>query len=154
MLHLSTGLRANLAAGYGIGPMLHGGVIHVYRGTPPASADAAVTPSELLGTITTDGNLFIPVYDSLGAGLAVQFAPPASLINVGTWILRAEQSGLATWFRWRWRYDDPLTASTYYPRLDGTIGTDFDLLTLPTQSLQLGYAYPIDSFLLTVQDTV
>ena len=154
MLHLSTGLRANLAAGYGIGPMLYGGVIHVYGGTPPASADDAVTPSELLGTITTDGNLFIPVYDPHSAGLALQFAPPASLTNVGAWILRAEQAGIATWFRWRWSHEDPLTESTYYPRLDGTIGTDFDLLVLPTQTLELGYTYPIDSFLLTLQDTV
>lgn len=154
MLHLSTGLRANLAAGYGIGPILNGGVIHVYQGTPPDSADDAASPSDLLGTITTGGNLFVPVYDPNSAGLVVQYVSPASLINVGSWILRAVQTGIATWFRWRWSYTDPLTASTYYPRLDGSVGSEFDVLTLPTQTLTLGYTYPIDSFLLTIQDTV
>lgn len=154
MLHLSTGLRANLAAGYGIGPMLIGGVIHVYQGTPPDSADDAASSSDLLGTITTDGKTFVPVYDPYDAGLLVQYVAPASLVNVGTWILRAGQTGIATWFRWRWLYTDPLTASTYYPRLDGSVGSEFDVLTLPTQTLTLGYTYPIDSFLLTIQDTV
>lgn len=153
-ISLSTGLRANIAAGYGISPMLNGGVIHVYQGTPVANADSAANPDDLLGTITTDGKVFIPNYDPNDAGLQVQFMPPASLINVGTWILRVVRAGTATWFRWRWSYEDPLTASTYYPRLDGSIGTDFDLLVLPTQTLELGYTYPIDSFLLTLQDTV
>ncbi len=153
-ISLSTGLRANIAAGYGIGPMLNGGVIHVYQGTPVVNADSAANPDDLLGTITTDGKVFIPDYDPNDAGLQVQFVPPASLTNVGTWILRAVRAGTATWFRWRWFYTDPLTDSTYYPRLDGDISTTFGLLTLPTQVLTLGYTYPIDSFVLRVQETL
>jgi len=56
-LRYSTGLRNKLRSGYGYREALANGVLKVYSGTQPTSADSAATGT-LLGTFTVDGNAY------------------------------------------------------------------------------------------------
>lgn len=121
MIRFSTGLRNALAGEYGLGIMMNGGVMRVYGETMPASPDIAPgTP--ILGTITTEGRPFVPVYDTHDAGLLLQIVTPGALTNSGNWSLVGIAFGEATWFRWHWKWEDDLLDGTYYPRIDGDIG--------------------------------
>lgn len=121
MIRFSTGLRNALAAEFGLGAMMNGGVMRVYGGTLPASPDLAPgTP--LLGMITTEGKLFYPSSDPHNAGLLLQLVSPGGLLNDGDWRLKGSGTGTATWFRWHWAWEDDLGESDYYPRLDGDVG--------------------------------
>src|SRR5574343_371877 len=127
MARFSTGLRNALASNYGLGIMMNGGVIRVYGGSRPATPDSPPGTDEI-AQITTDGLVFVPGNDLVGAGLIVEIVSPGILIKVGTWRLRATLSRRATWWRWCWSDPDPLTESTYYPRVDGLVGTELVLL--------------------------
>lgn len=129
MIRFSTGLRNALAVEFGLGVMMNGGVIRVYGGFMPATPDLAPgTP--LLGTITTDGKPFTPITDPEEAGLILSFLEPGGLINFGDWRLKGSATGTATWFRWHWKWEDDLGDSSFYPRIDGDIGTTSSLSAL------------------------
>ena len=155
MLRFSTGLRNALAVEYGLGAMMNGGVIRVYGGIQPASPDLAPgTP--LLGTITTDGKVFVPFDDPNDAGLMLQFIEPGGLMNLGAWVLKGITSGTASWFRWHWKWEDDLGDSSLYPRVDGDIGlTDSSsALRLSNRSITSATTKLIETFViqLTVGD--
>lgn len=138
MARFSTGLRNALMSNYGVGLMMNGGIIHVYSGTRPTSPDKAITTgSVLLGKITTGGKVFIAPEDPNGAGLNLIIESPGILLadtSVDDWRLIGEASGRANWYRWMWRYPDPLTESDYYPRVDGLVNTELYLKTLDITS--------------------
>ena len=120
MARFSTGLRNALATQHGLGVMMNGGVMRVYGGIMPESPDLAPA-APLYGTITTDGKVFVPG-DPNDAGLMLHFIAPGSLMNLGDWRLKGSGSGIATWFRWHWKWADDLGNSTFYPRVDGSVG--------------------------------
>jgi hypothetical protein len=126
MARFSTGLRNALAGNYGLGIMMNGGLIRVYSGSIPATPDGAPTGTHL-GTITTDGLNFVFPGDPFGAGLMLTVLSPGILANDGNWRLKGVASGTAGWWRWCWRESDPLTLSTFYPRVDGVMGTELVL---------------------------
>jgi hypothetical protein len=53
-VRLSTGLRTNFAGTTGFGSTFTNGVIYIYSGSQPISADSAISGT-LLGIVTTDG---------------------------------------------------------------------------------------------------
>lgn len=128
MPRFSTGLRNALAVNYGLGIMMNGGVIRVYGGTLPASPDLPPGATEL-GRITTDGLVFIPGDDLIGAGLSVIHISPGTLIKDGIWRLKGITSGTATWWRWYWGGADSMQTSTVLPRIDGRVGLELQLST-------------------------
>ena len=146
MIRLSTGLRNAVATNYGLGIMMNNGVIYVYDGTIPDSPDDAPT-SNLLGKITTGGLAFVPGNDTIGAGLNLTFVSVGGLKNTGNWILTGSANGVPTWFRWCWAGADDLTASTYYPRVDGVVGPNGPL-TLAISSITPTTSLQVDQFLL------
>jgi hypothetical protein len=81
-------------------------------------------------TITTDGKPFTPITDPEEAGLILSFLEPGGLINFGDWRLKGSATGTATWFRWHWKWEDDLGDSSFYPRIDGDIGTTSSLSAL------------------------
>ena len=149
MLRFSTGLRNALAAEYGLGAMMNGGVIRVYGGIPPASPDLAPSSTHI-GNITTDGKVFVPFDDPNGAGLMLQFIEPGGLMNFGAWVLKGIASGTASWFRWHWKWEDDLGDSSLYPRVDGDIGlTDSSsALRLSSRSITSTTAKLIETFVI------
>ena len=126
MIRLSTGLRNAIAGNDGLGAMMNGGIIRVFSGTQPASPDLSPGSTEL-ARITTEGKTFYSVTDPEGAGLIVAVVSPGALISVGEWRMKGIAVGTAGWFRWCWSQVDPLTESSFYPRIDGTIGESFAL---------------------------
>ena len=146
MARFSTGLRNALASNYGLGLMMNGGVIRVYSGSRPLSPDGAPTGT-LLGMITTEGRTFVAPDDPFEAGLQLALLSPGSVYNNGNWRLKGSSLGTATWWRWCWAGADPLTESTYYPRVDGLVGTE---LVLESRLITLTTNVLITSFLMTL----
>ena len=146
MARFSTGLRNALASNYGLGLVMNGGVIRVYGGTRPNSPNNPPGTNEL-AQITTEGKTFVPGNDAAGAGLMLTVLSPGLLTGVGEWRLKAGLLGAATWWRWCWGGSDPLTESTYYPRVDGVVGTELVLLST---GMYVGLNTPIEQFLFTL----
>lgn len=144
MARFSTGLRNAIVTNSGLGVLMNGGMIKVYGGSRPESPDNA-PGSSVLGEITNEGLTFVPNDPTGTTGLALQFASPGMLINDGVWRLVGKSAGFATWWRWCWAFTDPLTYSTYYPRIDGNIGTE---LILRNKTISLTTNTRIESFLL------
>lgn len=126
MIRFSSGLRQSMAVQYGLGLMMNGGTIRVYDGTMPDSPDEPANGTQL-ARITTNGLVFIPGDDEVGAGLILQSVFPGILIDDGNWYLTGMASGTATWWRWYWADADDLAQSDYYPRVDGDVGTAFKM---------------------------
>ena len=123
MARFSTGLRNALISNYGLGLMMNGGIIRLYSGTIPESPDGTPTGTEL-GRITTDGLEFVFPNDTFSAGLMLQMVSPGVIINAGNWRLKGIATGTAAWWRWCWAGEDLQEYSTYYPRVDGLLGTE------------------------------
>jgi hypothetical protein len=154
MLTMSTGLANALATDYGLASMMGKGVIFVYDGTRPPTPDQAPGVSNnLLGKITTDGKVFYPDTDPNDAGLVFSWISPGGLLNSGTWVLKGEASGTATWFRWFWYYTDPNADSTFYPRIDGDVGVTSGDLILETAVINSSTTRALDIALLKVNPT-
>jgi hypothetical protein len=127
--------------------MMNGGVIRVYSSIIPASPDNAPTGIEL-GRITTEGRTFTFPDDPFDAGLNLAVVSPGKLINDGNWYLKGITSGTATWWRWCWAGEDLMEYSTYYPRVDGLLGSELvlqstyisssTLVIIESFSIQLG----------------
>lgn len=126
MARFSTGLRNALAVNYGLGVMMNGGVIRVYGGTMPITPDEPPGTIEL-GTITTEGRVFIPGDDTAQAGLLLAHVSPGGLIKAGEWRLKGKATGTATWWRWNWADADSFAYDTLLPRVDGEAGTELVL---------------------------
>ena len=125
MARFSTGLRNAVAAQYGLGLMMNGGVIRIYGDERPASPDLPPGSTEL-GQITTEGQVFVPGSFS-AAGLMLALESPGVLVNDGEWRLKGSANGIPIWWRWCWADLDPLDESTYYPRVDGLVGSELVL---------------------------
>ena len=127
MIRLSTGLRAALLWDSGLRAMMWRGIIEVYSGTQPESADFAPTGT-LLGRITEDGAAFTP--GSSVGGLRTEEKNIVALQHVGDWTLDGVASGVPGWWRFIWNNGDNNQASLFYPRIDGAVGES--LFNLPT----------------------
>jgi hypothetical protein len=126
MARFSSGLRNALAVNYGLGIMMNAGIIRVYGGVLPDTPDDPPNAIEL-ARITTEGKVFIPGNDTVGAGLLLTHVSPGGLINAGEWRMKGVSTGTATWWRWCWSQADPLTFSEIYPRVDGSVGTELQI---------------------------
>ncbi len=146
MIRLSSGFRNALCESAPIVPLMTGGTIYLYDGTIPDTPDNP-PGATLLAQITTDGIAFAPSPDLTAAGLLVQWAHPGAVVKNGNWVMTGVANGTVTWFRWCWRdYDDHLE-STYYPRVDGTVG---DVLRMSNVVMTTTRVAQIESFILVL----
>ncbi len=127
MIFLSTGLRNAMLDSTGFRAALAFGVIYVFDGSQPDSADAPVQ-GNLLGKITVDAAAF--EFGTHTNGLSLN-APVAGVISKDAgelWQMTGIYAGLAGWFRFMGNVEDDLGTSTILPRMDGSIansGGDF-----------------------------
>jgi len=143
MIALSSGVRWRWLDSQGLMTIFEYGVIEVYGGAQPANANAAVTPSNRLGQITSAGLPFTPGLRGEGGLLLYQpyigflANPPGAL-----WKLNVTQTGTATWFRFLGNAYDPGGIDTLgdFPRMDGAVN---DGLYLVSTSLTAGQSIPI-----------
>jgi hypothetical protein len=142
MERLSTGLVNNLVGATGFAATFERGIMEIYSGTQPASADAAPT-GVLLGVVTLNSGAFTPGVVTNGLTFG---APVDGVVSkTGVWSFNAIATGTAGWFRLKANALDNNTLSTTLPRLDGSIaasGADLNFRT----DLAIGAPTTIDSF--------
>lgn len=147
-IKLSTGLRTAMAGDTGFGATFADGVIHVYSGPQPVSADSPVTGT-LLGIVTTDGLPF--AFGTATNGLGFDAADAGAVSKAADlWQFTGLANGTAGWFRLMGNASDALGTSTALPRLDGAIGTSNADLNLSNISVVVGVPATIDVFTFTI----
>lgn len=145
-VRLSTQLRTNLAGSTGFAATFANGVIDIYSGTQPVTADAAVTGT-LLGTVTLNSGAFTP--GSSTNGLTFAAASGGAVSKSGVWSFNGVAAGTAGWFRLRGNAADAGAISTVLPRLDGSIAVSGADMNLSNISIAIGAPTTIDSFAYT-----
>lgn len=146
-VRLSTGLRTALAGTAGFAETFANGIIEVYTGSQPASADAAVTGT-LLGTITLNSGAFTPGTST--NGLTFASAASGAVAKSGVWSMTAIAAGTAGWFRLKGNGVDAGGVSTTLPRLDGSCAVSGGDLNLSNIALVIGTPVTVDSFTFTI----
>jgi hypothetical protein len=146
-VRLSTALRTALAGTTGFGSVFANGVIEIYTGTQPATADAAVTGT-LLGTVTLASGAFTP--GSPTNGLTFAAASAGAISKSGVWSFNGVAVGTAGWFRLKGNATDAGAISTALPRLDGSIAASGADMNLSNISITVGAPTTVDTFTFTI----
>ena len=141
---LSTGFRNALLNNQGFSEIFSAGVIAVYSGAQPATADDAPTGT-LLGYITKDGATFVPGSPTNGLNWGAA-AGGAIGKNADNWRLAGATAGTAGWFRLMGNAADNGLASTTLPRIDGAVATSGGELNLSSLTVAVGSITTIDTF--------
>lgn len=144
-IRLSTGLRNMLLGTASFKDVFADGVIHIYSGPQPATADAAVSGT-LLGIVTVDGGAFS--FGSPTNGLEFD-APSGGAISKAAaenWKFTGLANGQAGWGRLMGNALDALGESTTLARLDFSIGTYGADLVLANVNITTGAPNTIDVF--------
>jgi hypothetical protein len=144
---LSTGLRTLMAGTTGLAAALANGVIEVYSGAQPATADAAVTGT-LLGTISLNSGAFVAGVATNGLTWAAAAAGVAS--KTGVWSMVGGAVGTAGWARFKGNAADAGALSTTAIRMDmavGVVGADLNLSNI---AITVGLPVTIDTYTFTV----
>ncbi len=147
-LRLSTGLRNMLLGTAGFKTIMQNGVIRVFPGVQPGSADDAEGASHLL-EITVSSGSFTP--GTAASGL--NFAAPASGASAKSasevWSGVAGTTGTAGWFRF-YANDRTTGADTAHARFDGSVSTSGAQLNMSSTAITAGATTTIDSFVVTM----
>ena len=147
-IKLSTGTRNGLAGTSGYGALFANGIIYIYSGPQPLTADAAPTGT-LLGIVTKDGGAFTPGSPTNGLTFAA-VADGAITKSTDNWKFTGLAAGTAGWFRQVGNAADSLAASTTAVRMDGSVGTNGADLNLSNLSVAVGSPNTIDVFRFTI----
>ena len=151
-LRQSTGLKNALLGEVGLKAALADGVIYVYSGAQPVSADAAA-PGSLLGRVTVNGGAF--THGAATNGLELD-APADGIVSKAAaevWQLVGSADGTAGWFRFVANDGSNYAeASVTAARLDGSVsrsGGGGDML-LSSTTIVNGATTTLDVFKLTL----
>lgn len=142
-VRLSTKLRDNLAGTTGFASTFADGVIEIYSGAQPATADSAVTGT-LLGTVTLASGAFTPGVSTNGLTFAA--ASGGAVSKSGVWSFNGIAAGTAGWFRLKGNAVDAGGISTVLPRLDGSIAVSGADMNLSNITIAIGAPNTIDTF--------
>lgn len=142
-VRLSTKLRDNLAGTTGFAATFANGIIEIYSGAQPATADSAVTGT-LLGTVTLASGAFTPGVSTNGLTFAA--ASGGAVSKSGVWSFNGIAAGTAGWFRLKGNAVDAGGISTVLPRLDGSIAVSGADMNLSNITIAIGAPNTIDSF--------
>lgn len=136
-----------MAGSSGFSGAMATGVIDIYSGTQPATADSAVTGT-LLGTVTLNSGAFTP--GSATNGLTFAAASSGAVAKSGTWSFVGVAAGTAGYFRFRANAADAGAVSTTLKRLDGSIATSGGDMNLSNIAITIGAPTTIDTFTFTI----
>jgi hypothetical protein len=113
-IRLSTGLRVAMLQSSGLYAVMNNGIIKIYTGSQPASADDAAS-----GTLLATSNSF-----TIGFVHTAAMSKIACLLPI---LCSVQHSGTAGWFRWYGDPSDSGGASTTKARVDGSIPENLKL---------------------------
>lgn len=124
------------------------GVLEIYSGTQPATADAAKTGTLLL-RITRNSAAFVSGAVANGLEFGTPVAGVIAKNSTEVWSGIALASGVAGWFRLYANATDLGGADTtpfLYPRIDGNIATSGAELNMSSTAITVGATTTIDTF--------
>lgn len=145
-LKISTGLRNKLLDTGSFATVMAGGLVKIYSGTAPLTADDAIGSAGtnvLLCTISIDG---------LGTGINMEAAAVGGTIEKKTteaWKGTNAASGVATFYR-HVAVGDNGSLSTTQARLQGAIGTAGAEMNFTSTSLTAGADQNVDYYRVTL----
>ena len=140
-LQISTGLATAVVGTSSLATALAGGVINIYAGTPPPTADAALGGATLLCSIQEGGTN--PLYPVASGTKLVK--PTGE-----TWQGANAATGTATFYRYVKAGDDG-TASTSQVRAQGNVGlTNASEMTLLDVAFVSGETFVLANFMLNL----
>ena len=125
-IRMSLGLENSLLGEFGLSTMMNYGVIEIYSGDQPDSAESSPT-GILLARVTQNGIPF--QVGTLIGGCQLELKGTGGLGFVPGWRLKGVTVGTAGWWRWKWNAPDDDKDSLYYPRIDGLVGESLVLRT-------------------------
>lgn len=138
--------------------IFHHGVLRIFSGTVPSTADAAITGT-LLAQISISNRTFVAgqFYDSSGNVAGLTFgAATAGVIGMTSgevWSGTAVASGTATHYRIVGNASDANTLSTSLPRIQGTVSTSGADATMPSTSITTSQVITVSSWTYTLSPT-
>lgn len=119
-VNVSTGFAAAILGPQSFATIFNNGVIEVYSGPQPATADATPTGT-LLARVTRDGGAWSA--GSPANGLQFTLGGRYAIKNPGhVWLLKGLATGVAGWFRLLPNAADDGLPSVTAPRIDGAVG--------------------------------
>lgn len=150
-VRFSTGLRDGMLNATGLKEAFTDGVLRIYSGAQPTSADSAITGTLLL-EITVNGGAFS--HGSPTNGLEFD-APSSGVIAKAaaeTWQGDGLAAGTAGWFRLCGNPLDDGSSSTTLARIDGSVGKTGADLNLSNVSIAVSAPTTIDAFQITLSE--
>jgi len=147
-LRLSTGLRNALLSSASFQDAMVNGVIDIYSGAQPTSADDTETGTKLL-SVTVGSGAFTPGTATNGLNFADAAAGAIAKAAAEVWSGVAVATGVAGWFRF-YANDKATGASTTGKRFDGSISTSGAQLNMSSTSITSGATTTIDSLVVTM----
>jgi hypothetical protein len=139
---------ASSAGGGSWDEILRNGVIEIYSGSQPSSADSAESGTKLL-RITISSGTFTPGSPTNGLNLATAVAGVSEKESAEVWSGVGLADGTAGWFRY---YDNSYTtgASTTAKRVDGVCGVGTGELRLSSLTITTSATTTADTLQLTI----
>lgn len=145
-INVSSKFKERILGSESFPTIFNGGRVLIYSGTQPASADFAVTGT-YLGQVTNLGQAWAAGGSAGGLNFVLS-GVWASHDPTQTWRLIPSVAGTAGWFRLVGKLADTGGYSFAASRIDGSIGTGGVVdMKIPTLSLTVGFAVPIQQFL-------
>lgn len=149
-VQVSTGFASAILGPAAFDTIFLNGVLRVYSGLQPASADAAATGVHV-ADITPDGDAFTP-----GTSFGLRFQRSgryAFKSTAQTWKLKGLATGMAGWVRLCANAVDDGSASLVLPRVDGRVGVDGQpdiQLFLPGLSITIATEITVPSWVFAI----
>lgn len=143
-INVSTGLRTWMLSGGHFKAAMDGGLLVMYSGTPPATADDALSGNTALVTISLTGG---------GGGISFATNAIAGVLSKApgeTWQGTNVATDTATFFRFYESGGDPALASTTEKRFQGSVGVISTDIILGDAALAISGVTPMDSFNVTI----
>lgn len=150
-VRLSTGLRADMLNTTGLKGAFANGVIYIYSGPQPLTADSAATGT-LLGIVTKDAGAFTDGVATNGLNFDATLTGTISKAAAENWKFNGIAAGTAGWGRFRGNAADAMGASTTLPRLDFSIAAAGADVNLSNISIAVGAPNTVDVFTVTLPD--
>lgn len=141
-LKLSTGVRNGMLDSADLKTQMDGGLIKVYDGTVPATADAALSGNTLLCTFSLNSTGAGINFDTTATGDTLAKAPAE------VWAGDPAATGTATFYRHVGAGDDG-TLSTTQPRIQGQVGPGHEMI-LATNVFTVGVNRELDFYTITL----
>jgi hypothetical protein len=156
----STGCFNKLLGTASLKDIFADGVINIYTGTQPLSADNAATGT-LLATVTVDAGAFAAGVATNGLEFDAPVGAVISKAAAENWKYTGGTAGTAGWFRLvgnaadghnQWETSSPEASSTTLPRIDGSIGVSSGDMRLSNVNIAVGAPGTIDEFNITLSN--